>query len=134
MAYKDGASYVPIACITSRSESNATNTSEKVNVCTEGKTVTTATGVTRMFHCPVRLLERVLLEALRILQKSLAEQIFRVYRGRANRGVIFQRHDLLVYRLNILQAKMKMRYSQWISLSTEIIRTQMFLYKITLNK
>ena len=87
MAYKDGASYVPIACITSRSESNATNTSEKVNVCTEGKTVTTATGVTRTVSLSGEVVGTGSLEALRALQKSLAEQIFRVYRGTGETGV-----------------------------------------------
>ena len=37
----------PIACITSRSEGNATNLTEKVNVCTEGKTVSTPNSITR---------------------------------------------------------------------------------------
>ena len=47
LAYKSGGTYIPVACITSRSEGNATNYKEKVNVCTEGKLVRQPSGITR---------------------------------------------------------------------------------------
>ena len=81
LSYKSGGSYIPIACITSRSESNATNTIEKVNVCTLGKTVTTANSVSRTVSISGEVVDTNSLEALRVLQKTLAEQTFKVYRG-----------------------------------------------------
>ena len=81
LSYKSGGSFVPIACITSRSESNATNTIEKVNVCTLGKTVTTANSVSRTVSISGEVVDTNSLEALRVLQKTLAEQTFKVYRG-----------------------------------------------------
>ena len=81
LSYKSGGSFVPIACITSRSESNATNTIEKVNVCTQGKTITTAKSISRTVSLSGEVVDANSLEALRVLQKSLAEQTFKVYRG-----------------------------------------------------
>ena len=81
LAYKSGGSFVPIACITSRSESNATNVTEKVNVCTAGKTVSTPNSITRTVSISGEVTDSNSLEALRILQKSLAEQTFKVYFG-----------------------------------------------------
>ena len=83
MAYYDepALEYIPIACITSRSESNATKISEKVNVCTEGKTVSTPNSITRTVSISGEVVDTNSLEALRVLQKSLAEQTFKVYHG-----------------------------------------------------
>ena len=82
LAYGDGASdYSPIACITSRSESNATKTSEKVNVCTEGKVITKATGVDMTVSIAGEVVGDESLEELRALQDALQAQDFRIYRG-----------------------------------------------------
>lgn len=81
LSYKSGGSFVPIACITSRSESNATNVTEKVNVCTQGKTIVTAKSISRTVSLSGEVVDANSLEALRVLQKSLAEQTFKVYRG-----------------------------------------------------
>ena len=81
LAYKSGGSFIPIACITSRSEGNATNLTEKVNVCTEGKTVSTPNSITRTVSSSGEVVDTTSLESLRVLQKSLAEQTFKVYRG-----------------------------------------------------
>ena len=81
LAYKSGGAFIPIACITSRSEGNATNLTEKVNVCTEGKTVSTPNSITRTVSISGEVVDTNSLEALRVLQKSLAEQTFKVYRG-----------------------------------------------------
>ena len=82
IAYGDGASeYYPIACITSRSESNATKTSEKVNVCTEGKVITKATGVDMTISISGEVVDDESLEVLRYMQDTLEEQDFRIYRG-----------------------------------------------------
>ena len=81
LAYKSGASFIPIACITSRSEGNATNLTEKVNVCTEGKTVSTPNSITRTVSISGEVVDTNSLEALRVLQKSLDEQTFKVYWG-----------------------------------------------------
>ena len=79
LAYKSGGSYVPVACITSRSEGNATNYKEKVNVCTEGKLVRTPSGITRTVSVSGEVVDAGSLQELRALQNSKAEQIFRVY-------------------------------------------------------
>lgn len=79
LAYKSGGTYVPVACITSRSEGNATNYTEKVNVCTEGKLVRTPSGITRTVSVSGEVVDAGSLQELRTLQDSKAEQIFRVY-------------------------------------------------------
>lgn len=79
LAYKSGGSYIPVACITSRSEGNATNYREKVNVCTEGKLVRTPSGITRTVSVSGEVVDAGSLQELRTLQNSKAEQIFRVY-------------------------------------------------------
>lgn len=79
LAYKSGGTYVPVACITSRSEGNATNYTEKVNVCTEGKLVRTPSGITRTVSVSGEVVDAGSLQELRTLQNSKAEQIFRVY-------------------------------------------------------
>ena len=82
IAYGDHAGdYSPIACITSRSESNATKTSEKVNVCTEGKVITKATGVDMTVSISGEVVDDDSLNILRLQQDSLLEQDFRIYRG-----------------------------------------------------
>ncbi len=73
--------YVSIACITSRSESNATKISEKVNVCTEGKVITKATGVDMTVSISGEVVENDSLFELRSLQDALLAQDFRIYRG-----------------------------------------------------
>lgn len=78
--YKETA-YVPIACITSRSEGNTTNASEKTNVCTEGKTVTKANSVTRTVSLAGEIVDENSYHDLREMQGTLQEQAFRVYKG-----------------------------------------------------
>ena len=79
LAYKSGATYVPVACITSRSEGNTTNYREKVNVCTEGKLVRKPSDITRTVSVSGEVVDAGSLQELRTLQNSKAEQIFRVY-------------------------------------------------------
>lgn len=79
LAYKSGGTYIPVACITSRSEGNATNYREKVNVCTEGKLVRKPSGITRTVSVSGEVVDAGSLQELRALQNSKAEQIFRVY-------------------------------------------------------
>lgn len=79
LAYKSGGTYIPVACITSRNEGNATNYREKVNVCTEGKLVRTPSGITRTVSVSGEVVDAGSLQELRTLQNSKAEQIFRVY-------------------------------------------------------
>ena len=79
LAYKSGGTYIPVACITSRNESNATNYTEKVNVCTNGKLVRTPSGITRTVSVSGEVVDAGSLQELRALQNSKAEQIFRVY-------------------------------------------------------
>lgn len=79
LAYKSGGTYIPVACITSRSEGNATNYMEKVNVCTEGKLVRTPSSITRTVSVSGEVVDAGSLQELRALQNSKAEQIFRVY-------------------------------------------------------
>lgn len=81
MAYHDGTGYVPIACITSRSESNATTTVEKVNVCTEGQPVTKATAIVSTVSISGEVVDSDSLDDLRALQDDLLEHTFMVYRG-----------------------------------------------------
>ncbi len=79
LAYKSGGTYIPVACITSRSEGNATNYTERVNVCTEGKLVRTPSSITRTVSVSGEVVDAGSLQELRALQNSKAEQIFRVY-------------------------------------------------------
>ena len=82
MAYGDGSSeYFPIACITSRSESNTTKISEKVNVCTEGKVITKATGVDMTVSISGEVVDADSLVTLRGMQDALLVHDFRIYRG-----------------------------------------------------
>lgn len=78
--YKETA-YVPIACITSRSEGNTTNTSEKTNVCTEGKTVTKANSITRTVSLAGEIVDENSYHDLKEMQGTLQEQAFRIYKG-----------------------------------------------------
>mgnify|MGYP006914489615 CR=1 FL=1 len=78
--YKETA-YVPIACITSRSEGNTTNTSEKTNVCTQGKTVTKANSITRTVSLAGEIVDENSYYDLKEMQSTLQEQVFRVYKG-----------------------------------------------------
>ena len=78
--YKETA-YVPIACITSRSEGNTTNTSEKTNVCTQGKTVTKANSITRTVSLAGEIVDENSYHDLKEMQGTLQEQAFRVYKG-----------------------------------------------------
>ena len=77
--YKSGGTYIPVACITSRSEGNATNYKEKVNVCTEGKLVRQPSGITRTVSVSGEVVDAGSLQELRALQDSKEEQIFRGY-------------------------------------------------------
>lgn len=81
MAVYKSTAYVPIACITSRSESNTTNTSEKTNVCTEGKTVTKANSITRTVSIAGEIVDQNSYHDLKELMDTLKEQAFRVYKG-----------------------------------------------------
>lgn len=77
------AAYVPIACITSRSESNASNVMEKTNACTQGKTVKTITSITRTVSVSGEVVtdnDVNSLDDLRALQDSLTTHDFKVYR------------------------------------------------------
>lgn len=78
--YKETA-YVPIACITSRSEGNTTNTSEKTNVCTQGKTVTKANSITRTVSLAGEIVDENSYHDLKEMQGTLKEQAFRIYKG-----------------------------------------------------
>lgn len=78
--YKESA-YVPIACITSRNETNTTNVTEKTNVCTEGKTVRKANSVTRTVTVQGEIVDTGSYHDLKAAQDSLEEQIFRIYKG-----------------------------------------------------
>ena len=80
MAYWDGLAYIPIACITSRSEANASNVTEKVNACTQGKTVKTISGITRTQSVSGEVMDSDSLDELRVLQDSLEAHTFMVYR------------------------------------------------------
>lgn len=77
--YKSGGTYIPVACITSRSEGNATNYKEKVNVCTEGKLVRQPSSITRTVSVSGEVVDAGSLQELRALQDSKEEQIFRGY-------------------------------------------------------
>lgn len=81
MAIYKAAAYVPIACITSRNETNTTNTSQKTNVCTEGKTVTKANSISRSVSIEGEIVDAGSYEDLKTAQDSLAEQTFRIYKG-----------------------------------------------------
>ena len=81
MAFHNGSEYVPIACITSRSEANATTTVDKVNVCTEGKVITKATEVVSTVSLSGEVVDSDSLDDLRGLQDDLLEHTFMVYRG-----------------------------------------------------
>jgi hypothetical protein len=75
--------YVPIACITSRSESNASNVMEKTNACTQGKTVKKITSITRTVSVSGEVVtdnDVNSLDDLRALQDSLTAHDFKVYR------------------------------------------------------
>lgn len=91
LAYYDEAplEYYSIACITSRSESNATKISEKVNVCTEGKVITKATGVDMTVSISGEVVTADSLEDLRGLQDTLLEQDFRIYRGAGTSNPVY---------------------------------------------
>ena len=78
--YKETA-YVPIACITSRSEGNTTNTSEKTNVCTQGKTVMKANSITRTVSIAGEIVDENSYHDLKEMQGTLKEQAFRIYKG-----------------------------------------------------
>lgn len=78
--YKTSA-YVPIACITSRNETNTTNTSQKTNVCTQGKTVTKANSITRTVSINGEIVDSGSYDDLKAAQDSLQEQTFRIYKG-----------------------------------------------------
>lgn len=81
MAVYNETAYVPIACITSRSEGNTTNTSEKTNVCTEGKTVTKANSITRTVSLAGEIVDENSYHDLKEMQGTLQEQVFRIYKG-----------------------------------------------------
>lgn len=72
-------SFEPIACITSRNETNTTNTSEKTNVCTQGKTVTKATSISRTVSIEGEMVDQNSYKDLKTIQNSLEEQVFRTY-------------------------------------------------------
>lgn len=81
MSYYSGTAYVPIACITSRSESNTSNIKEKVNVCTEGKVVKSVSSISRSVSLSGEVVDSNSLDALRSLQDAKEETHFMVYRG-----------------------------------------------------
>jgi len=75
--------FVPIACITSRSESNTSNLLEKTNVCTQGKTVKTVTSITRTISVSGEVVtdsDAYSLDYLRGLQDSLTNCLFKIVR------------------------------------------------------
>ena len=86
--YKETA-YVPIACITSRSEGNTTNTSEKTNVCTQGKTVTKANSITRTVSLAGEIVDENSYYDLKEMQSTLQEQVFRVYKGAGDTNPLY---------------------------------------------
>jgi|SRR5690554_3196416 hypothetical protein len=89
MAFHSGSAYVPIACITSRSETNETQFTQKVNVCTQGKPVTKANAVVRTVSINGEVVDSNSLDALRNLQDSLSEQTFRVYRTSGDTSPVY---------------------------------------------
>ena len=86
--YKTSA-YAPIACITSRSEGNSTNTKEKTNVCTEGKTVTKAISVSRTVSIEGEIVDLNSYHDLQAAQDSLEEQTFRIYKGAGTENPLY---------------------------------------------
>lgn len=89
IAFWDGTVYSPIACITSRSESNASRLKEKTNVCTEGQTVKTVVGIDSTVSVSGEVVDTDSLEELRALQDSKSEHTFRVYRGTGETNPVY---------------------------------------------
>ncbi len=89
MAIYKTSAYAPIACITSRDESNATNSTEKTNVCTEGKTVTRPNSITRTVSLAGEIVNENSYEDLLEAQNSLEEQTFRIYRGSGDANPVY---------------------------------------------
>ena len=73
--------YVPIACITSRTESNESEIIEKTNVCTSGATISTVKQINRTVDVEGEVVDSNSLDALKLAQNSKAEQSFKVYKG-----------------------------------------------------
>ena len=73
--------YVPIACITSRTESNESELIEKTNVCTLGATISTVKQINRTVDLEGEVVDTNSLDALKLAQDSKAEQFFKVYKG-----------------------------------------------------
>ena len=73
--------YVPIACITSRSESNESQLIEKTNVCTAGETVSSVKQINRTVDLEGEVVDANSLDALKLAQNSKLEQYFKVYKG-----------------------------------------------------
>ena len=73
--------YVPIACITSRTESNESEIIEKTNVCTSGATISTVKQINRTVDVEGEVVDSNSLDALKLAQNSKAEQFFKVYKG-----------------------------------------------------
>lgn len=73
--------YVPVACITSRNESNVSRVKEKVNVCTQGKIERTVTAIDRTVSVSGEVTDANSLEELRAIQNSKAYHKFRVYKS-----------------------------------------------------
>ena len=86
--YKETA-YVPIACITSRSEGNTTNTSKKTNVCTQGKTVTKANSITRTVSIAGEIVDQNSYHDLKELMDTLEEQAFQIYKGAGDTNPLY---------------------------------------------
>jgi hypothetical protein len=84
MSYHTGSAYAPIACITSRSESNTSNIKEKVNVCTEGEVKKIVTRIDRSVSISGEVVDSGSLDALRALQDAKVETHFKVYRAVAD--------------------------------------------------
>ena len=82
LAYYDETAqdYVPIACITSRNESNSTEKREKVTVCTQGKTKTSIDRIVRTVNIEGEVMDQYSLDEMRTLQDSKKDHYFKTYR------------------------------------------------------
>lgn len=78
--YRDDA-YMPIACITSRDETHATESTEKTNVCTEGRTIRKQNAITRTMSIAGEVVTADSYDELMAAQNELINHTFRIYRG-----------------------------------------------------
>lgn len=81
LAYYENDEYVPIGCILSLSEDNTSVTRERVNVCTEGETVTTVDRIDRVVSIDGEAVDEDSYEELEDLQNAKVPVTFRGYKN-----------------------------------------------------